>query len=57
MGSLPPQIKGMSESKDNDGDSLLMHAVYSKNAAIFNAAITFVAYHLNPQEVKYENLH
>ena len=51
MGSLPPQIKGMLESKDNDGDSVLMYAVSSKNAAIFNAAITFVADHLNPQEV------
>ena len=51
MGSLPPQIKDMVKSKDDDGRSVLMHAVSSKNAAIFNAAITFVADHLNPQEV------
>ena len=51
MGSLPPQIKGMLESKDNDGWSLLEHAVSSKNAAIFNAAITFLADHLDQQEV------
>ena len=51
MGSLPPQIKGMLESKDDNGNSLLMHAVSRVNAAIFNATITFVVDHLNPQEV------
>ena len=51
MGSLPPQIKGMLESRDNDGDSVLEHAVSSKNAAIFNAVVTFVADHLDQQEV------
>ena len=51
MVSLPPQIKDMLESKDDDGMSVLMNAVSSKNAAIFNAVVTFVADHLNPQEV------
>ena len=51
MGSLPPQIKDMLESKDNDGVSVLQLAVSSKNAAIFNAVVTFVADHLNQQEV------
>ena len=41
----------MLESKDDGGESVLIHAVSSKNAAIFNAAITFVADHLNQQEV------
>ena len=51
MGSLLPQIKDMMESKDMNGRSVLMHVLSSKNAAIFNEAITFVADHLNPQEV------
>lgn len=37
--------------KDIDGNSLLMNAVLSKNAVMFNAVITFVAYHLPSQEV------
>ena len=41
----------MLESKDDDGMSVLMNVMSSKNAAIFNAAIPFVANHLNQQEV------
>ena len=46
-----PQITGVLKMKDIDGNSLLMHAVLSKNAVMFNAVITFVAYYLPSQEV------
>ena len=51
MESLTPQIKGMLESKDDDGIALLECAMSSENAVIFNVAITFVEDHSNPEEV------
>ena len=47
-----PQIKDLLKSKDNDDDSVLVYAARSKDAAMFNTAMTFVENHLSPHEVK-----
>ena len=46
-----PQMKDLLTLKDKDNDSLLVFAVLSKNAKMFNAVITWLGYHLSSQLV------
>ena len=50
MGSVP-QMKDLLKLKDEEDDSLLVFATLSKNAAMFDAVLTFVDHHLSSQEV------
>jgi len=44
-------MKDLLTVKDKYDNSLLVSAVVSKNAAMFNAAITCLGHHLSSQEV------
>jgi len=45
-----PQMKDLLKMKDKDDNSLL-HATLRKNAAMFDAVLTFLELHLSPEEV------
>ena len=46
-----PQMKDLLKLKDKNDNSLLVQATLSKNAAVFDAVLTFVEHHLSLQEV------
>ena len=50
MGSIP-QMKDLLKLKNKHDDSLLVQAMLSKNAVMFDAVLTFVEDNLSSQEV------
>ena len=50
MGSIP-QMKDLLKLKNKVDDSLLVYAMFSENAVMFDAVLTFVEDNLSSQEV------